>query len=250
MSRRNGGLSYAQLGRTLLTVALTVGAACATGGVDVRATRPSVFGNGSQTASYVASIKDKFSPDTAYYWNYGGASLEFQPLDTTQRINWNSLLNPSGRGAVVARVRNTSNATFTDGTFTLEPYNVAHQDAYVWVGVAKLSNGTSTHMGFGVYTLSTTGDVTGEWSLVAPAKIQTCPNAKPRTKPAIHAQHPASDGPCHDIGQTNPSMITRLASLAIPEAHAATTHTASAALAGLGGLWISCSGGCCQVSTM
>jgi len=249
MSKRNRGLTSTQLGRTLFTVVLTLGAACATGGSGEHtfAKRPSVFGNGSETAAYITSIKDNFSPDTAYFWNYGGAQLEFQPLDTTQKINWHALLN-SDRGGVVARVRNTSNTTFVDGTFTLDPYNVSQQDAYVWVGVAKLSNGTSTYKGFGVYTLNTDGVVSGEWSLVAPSKIELCPNARARTKPAIHEQHPPTDGPCH-IVQTNPSMLTRLASVAIPEAHAATTNFSSASFAALGGLWISCSGGCCRVST-
>jgi hypothetical protein len=256
VSRTRNGRYNAQLGQTLFAVLSAVTMACTpsgthNGGVGVLAS-PQEFGNGAPTSNYVRQLN--FSPDTSYFAPYactgcsGEVTLEFQPLADTYNVDWVPAVNAPNRGSVVARVRNVSNETFNDGNFKLEPYNVTHQYAYAWVGHAKRNDGTDW-LGFGVYTLNeSTGVVTGEWSLVAPAKIQVCTTANPHTKPAIHKMPPPSVA-CHYLAQNNPSIITRLASLAIPKAYAASTRSATAALGGLGGLWISCSGGCCQVST-
>lgn len=240
----------AQTGRILFGVAMGIAAmSCATSGsgVGLKAYRPMVFGaDGGETLNYLATLN--FSADTSYFASYsGGVILEFQPLDTTYKVTWAPLVNPGQKGSVVARLRNVSSSPFTDGDFTLDPYNSSHQYAYLWVGTAKKSDGTEWR-GFGVYTLNNAGTVSGEWSLVAPQKIQVCATANPHKRPAIHETPPPSTG-CRFLAENIPSVTTRLASLIMPNAYASTRAATAALAGGLGGLWISCSGGCCQIST-
>jgi hypothetical protein len=104
--------------------------------------------------------------------------------------------------------------------------------AYAWVG----QNGPDpiNDRGFGVYRLGPNGLTAGSWFVSK--DVQHCDNPATRGKPAVKAQHPP--------GQTC-SPITVSASFGVKPAYGATT-TKGVMLSG--GLWISCSGGCCQVS--
>ena len=143
-------------------------------------------------------------------------------------------------GDVVAQVMNIGNATFTDGGFTLAP----NQVAYIWVGEVRFE-GAPTR-GYGVYTLSNTGYIAGEWSVAPLSKIQFCSNTANRRKPSIKANHPGPDN-CAPIALA-PTKTNRLASLGVSAAFAAPATSASSAVAAIGGLWISCAGGCCKLS--
>jgi hypothetical protein len=182
-----------------------------------------------------------FTADSSYIRSYGATSLMFLPRDKAQGINWQAALGSRHPGDVVAQVINIGNSTFTDGGFTLAP----NQVAYMWVGEVRYE-GAPTR-GVGVYTLSNTGYVAGEWSVYPLSKIKFCRNNANRRKPAIKAEHPGPDN-CEPIALGPTSKTTRLASLGMSAAFAAPAPSASTALAALGGLWISCAGGCCKVS--
>jgi len=238
------------LRQALVSTLIVAGIACAStqhGGSGARNNAPPKFGNGSQTSGYVSQLH---YAGTSYYNSYPCATgcpdlvvLEFQPVDDTFSFPWAAAVNAPDKGSVVARVINRSDVAFTDGDFTLEPYNTSNQFAYAWVGHATRSNG-SEFVGFGVYTLDGSGKVSGEWSLVASADINICTMANPPSKSAIHRMPPASTN-CHHPLQAGASTVTRLASRSIPSDFVAKPRPLAA---GLGGLWISCSGGCCQVS--
>lgn len=251
MSKTTNRRCTVQMGQTLVLMLMAAGMACAStqqGGEGMRAA-PSKFGNGSSTTNYVSHLDYS---GTSYYASYPCTGctdpviLEFQPVEDTYKFQWEPAVHAVNKGSVVARVINRSDVTFRDDKFTLEPYETSQQSAYAWVGYAIQSNGNDWR-GFGVYTLDGSGKVNGEWSLVEPSKINVCTTATPPSKSAIHKMPPASTG-CHYLSQKGASMVTRLASRAIPSDYPAASR--STAALGIGGLWISCSGGCCQVSTM
>jgi len=256
VSRTRNRRYNVQLGQTLFAIVIAIAMACTPSGKQngggAVIPPPAPFGNGAPTRTYVDSLT--FSPDTSYVGTYpscttcsDSVTLKFEPLDTTFNVKWQPAVTAPNRGSVVARVSNTSNKTFAEGNFKLEPYSTSQQYAYAWIGHAKESDGTTDWLGFGVYTLNAAGVVTGEWSLVPPSKIKVC-TANTHTRPAIHKMPPASTN-CHYLAQNNSSIFTRLASLVMPKAYAATNGRTAIAVGGLGGLWISCSGGCCQVTT-
>ena len=218
-------------------------AGCTHGGRGMLASGPKgAFGNGDETRDYIDGLG--FTADTGYVASYSGATLLFLPRNRAQNVNWQADLQSQSPGDVVAQVMNISATTFTEGNFSLAQNEVA----YAWVGEVKV-NGATTR-GFGIYKIDSRGFATGEWSVVATDKIKFCRNERSRSKPAIKNQHDGPPTDCSRIVGLDVSRRTRLASLVVSDAYAASTPSATAAFLGLGGLWISCSGGCCQISTM
>lgn len=197
------------------------------------------FGTGSETLDYVDKLG--FTADTAYIGNYSGVNLMFLPREHAQGINWQNDLRTGAAGDVVAQVVNISNTTFTDGGFSLAPNEVA----YAWVGEIKYEGNTAR--GFGIYKLNSGGFQAGEWYVYPMSKIKFCENSATRRRPSIKNEHPGPPGDCQPMALGASSGSTRLASLGASVAYAANVRAASSAFV-LGKLWISCAGGCCQVS--
>lgn len=204
------------------------------------------FGNGQETLDYVDGLG--FTADTGYIASYActgcskDVNLMFLPRDHAQNIRWQSKLQQGAPGEVVAQVVNVDNVPFTDGNFTLAP----HEVAYVWVG--EVTYGGASTRGFGIYRLNDAGYLAGEWSVAPISKIKYCPHPNPglRHKPAIKDHH-TGPGDCAAITVAQGTSERRLASLGISAAYAASAAS-STTLAVMGQLWISCSGGCCQVN--
>ena len=259
MSRANGTKGQAQFTRRL-TFVMLAGLLAASSTYCGKKTEETSYmtngpkgtfgnGDGKETLDYVKGLR--FTDDTAYRASYAcdgcspaGVTLMFLPREHAERIAWPAHLQSGQTGEVVAKVVNVDNATFTDGNFTLAP----NDSAYFWVGEVDY-NGAPTR-GFGVYKLTATGTLAGEWS-VRPMTgyIKHCPNPAPRSKPAVRDHH-VGPGVCTQIAVAGSTGKTRLASLGISTAYAASAAVASRMFAALGQLWISCSGGCCQVSTI
>lgn len=205
------------------------------------------FGNGQETRDYVNSLN--FTADSGLVGQYscadpaqcpaGGVRLMFIPEKHAEQRNWKVDLKDGAAGDVVAQVVNVDTVPFPN--LGLAPGAVA----YAWVG--QIGAG-STNRGFGVYRLDSAGFRAGTWNLVPKDSIEWCGNNAARSKPAIKDHHPGS-GTCGPIQVAQVTGAKRLASLGISTAYAATARSASSVLAGMGQLWISCSGGCCQVKT-
>jgi hypothetical protein len=132
-------------------------------------------------------------------------------------------------GHVVAMVVNVDGMTFPDLGLK------SGERAYAWVGQIGPN---ATDRGFAIYKLDANGVATNTWFLTK--DVSHCDNNTLRSKPAIKTAHPAGGPPCARIGAAS-------ASLGILASHTTTPASTGALLAGQ--LWISCSGGCCEVKT-
>jgi hypothetical protein len=211
------------------------------------ARRPNgMFGeNGAETLLYVKGLAFTGAGGLKAPYNCaacpgGKIQLLMIPATTAQNWNWQADLGPGAPGDVVAQVINIDTVKFDE--LNLAPGEVA----YAWVGQIA-ANGAPKNRGFGVYKLDNNGNRAGEWSVVPKDSIEFCPHDTPYDAPSIKTHHEGG-GPCAVITSAAGTGKNRLAGLGISAAYAATARSASTALVGLGQLWITCSGGCCQVN--
>jgi hypothetical protein len=206
------------------------------------------FGNGQETLDYVAGLG--FTADSAYVGSYNCTQcqpqrlvkLMFLPLDRAENVQWQKHLRPKEEGHVVAQIKNFDNAKFVD--LNLDTGEVA----YAWVGEIKYND--APMRGFAIYKLNKQGFVDGQWYTTPLGKIEFCKNSAKRSKPAIKDKHDAmaaGSSACGPMTLASLAENTRLASFGASVAYAAAARSASTLFA-IGKLWISCAGGCCQVS--
>jgi hypothetical protein len=156
-----------------------------------------------------------------------GVRLMLVPEAAAQDRDWESAMQPGRSGHVVAIVMNIDAAPFPD--LNLKPGD----RAYAWVGQIGPN---AADRGFAIYKLDANGVATNTWFKTT--DVSHCDNSDVRSRPAIRTAHKGGGKPCARI-KTGASLAT-LAS-----------HDMSAGLAGVmagKSLWISCSGGCCQVT--
>ena len=156
-----------------------------------------------------------------------GVRLMFIPENNAYNRDWRKAMQKDNEGYVVATVLNVDNMTFSD--LGLEPGKLA----YAWVGQI---GATTADRGFAVYRIDpSTGLRQATWSETD--SVSHCDNAAYRDKPSVKDKHPGS-GTC--------TPITIAESVFGPRAAYAATSR-SAFQPELSGLWISCTGGCCEV---
>ena len=156
-----------------------------------------------------------------------GVRLMLVPEANAAERDWESAMQPGRSGHVVAIVMNMDGVTFPD--LNLKP----GERAYAWVGQIGTS---AADRGFAIYKLDANGVATNTWFKTT--DVSHCDNSDVRSKPAIKTAHPTGGAPC--------ARIKTGASLATLASHN-TSSEMTAAMIG-GSLWISCSGGCCQVT--
>jgi hypothetical protein len=165
----------------------------------------------------------------------GSVRLMFIPEATAYKVDWGKAMKKDAEGDVVAAVVNVDGIDFPD--LNLAP----GERAYAWVG--QVGPDPDKDRGFAVYKLDQYGKVEGNpWWLTLKDKIQHCDNGQARDKPAIHETHKPGET-CKTI--TASSGFGGGASLAY-----AAVPAAMALAPGGGSLWISCSGGCCEVGAL
>lgn len=150
------------------------------------------------------------------------------PEAAAQERDWESAMQPGRAGHVVAIVMNIDAAPFPD--LNLKPGD----RAYAWVGQIGPN---AADRGFAIYKLDANGVATNTWFKTT--DVSHCDNSDVRSKPAIKTAHKAGGKPCARIKSGSASVGTL------------TSHSMSVGLTGgMAGrsLWISCSGGCCQVT--
>lgn len=206
------------------------------------------FGNGQETLDYVNGLG--FTADSSYIDDYDCTEcqprrlvkLMFLPLDRAENVQWQKHLRRDEKGQVVAQIKNIDKVKFAD--LDLDTGEVA----YAWVGEIKYNNAPTR--GFAIYKLNKQGFVDRQWYTTTLDRIEFCKNSAKRTKPAIKDKHDAmaaTSSPCGPISVASRTGDIRLASFGASVAYAAAARSTSMTLA-IGKLWISCSGGCCQVS--
>jgi hypothetical protein len=154
-----------------------------------------------------------------------GVRLMIIPEASAEQRDWESAMQPNRAGHVVAMVINVDGPTFTDLGLK------SGERAYAWVGQIGT---TANDRGFAIHKLGPKGVTAYTWFKTK--DVSWCDNPEIRSKPAVKTDHPAGGKPCVRIG-------TQSASMASLPSH--TTMGRASML--LGGLWISCSGGCCEV---
>jgi len=155
-----------------------------------------------------------------------GVRLMIIPEASAEQRDWESAMQANRSGHVVAMVINVDGMTFPDLNLK------SGERAYAWVGQI---GSTSTDRGFAIYKLGPKGVTTNSWFVTK--NVSHCDNSDIRSKPAVKTSHPGG-GTCVPIAGSSASTASFTALTT------STTHTSMAA----GGLWISCSGGCCQVT--
>jgi hypothetical protein len=156
-----------------------------------------------------------------------GVRLMIIPESSAEQRDWESAMEPNRSGHVVAMVVNVDGMTFPDLGLK------SGERAYAWVGQIGPN---ATDRGFAIYRLDANGVTTNTWYLTR--DVSHCDNDEIRSKPAIKTAHPAGGSPCVRIG---------LASAPVGILASNTTIPASTGALLAGQLWISCSGGCCEV---
>jgi hypothetical protein len=154
-----------------------------------------------------------------------GVRLMLIPEAAAEERDWESAMQPGRSGHVVAIVMNVDGATFSD--LNLKP----GERAYAWVGQIGPK---AIDRGFAIYKIDASGVATHTWFKTT--DVSHCDNYSVRSKPAIKTAHPVGGPPCVKIKTGTASLASR---------------DISGGMTGLmvgGSLWISCSGGCCQVT--
>ncbi|HUQ18115.1 MAG TPA: hypothetical protein VM099_00770 [Gemmatimonadaceae bacterium] len=166
----------------------------------------------------------------------GGAAsvrLKILPEANAHRYDIASAFGPGTIGGFILAI-----VVNTDSSHSFGPLSLAPGDtAYLWAGSTQNAGKV-----FGFYKIRSTGQAEG---VAKAASGAYCAASGPRTKPAVHipmyqCQSTAIYGSSSTVSSPEPRSLYRLASNTILAA--TMLHTQ--------GLWISCSLGCCQVSSV
>jgi hypothetical protein len=181
-----------------------------------------------------SSLVDDFTCEkcTTGYQKAGYIRLLIVPEARAHKVNWQDAVKKGEEGAVVAMVINIDRKTLPE--IELPPGGVA----YAWVGQIDASG----NRGFGVYRINKTGMRVGEpWWVTS--TLLHC-NHKEHDTPAVKRHHEAKPGdePCTPIAPAASSASSQNVRLA----STSWAHFIAPAKGG-GSLWVSCTGGCCEV---
>lgn len=166
---------------------------------------------------------------TTGYLKNGYIRLMFIPENDAHHVDWADAAEKGGRGEVVALVINMDIKTLPE--IDLPPGGIA----YAWVGQIDAID----TRGFGIYRIDKTTGMRAGMGWWVTATLKHCPD-KEHNKPAIKKNHPITvPDVCNPIASGTPSGSVSLAS---------TSPGLFMLPPGDGGsLWVSCSGGCCEV---
>lgn len=199
-------------------------------------------------------LKAQTPHDTSYTANYpcagyegcpssGVVKLKFTPKAGAHGVRWQTILTASTTGAT--RIGTVSNVDIVK----FPPLDLAAGSSSAGLFIGQIGPDPVTDRGFGIYKVDSQGQRVGQpWWKKAAAEITYCEPQPPtpypggRTKAAIHSKDTS-----HEMGwncsplapSAQSSASNRITSLV-----AAPRRTQPLSL------WISCSGGCCDVGGM
>lgn len=202
--------------------------------------------NAAKTKAYLKKIEKDFpvAPGAFFVDSYcpnenpcvesEKAQLMFVAQKKAHTRDWKKALRHDEEGHIVAKVINV-------GTIRYAPFDLGPGEvAYAWIGQANDAGAR----GFAVYKLdSNSGNVLAmgwDTPTVKYCKYESDPSWTESHLERTHHQ---------TSGETCSSITVSDASSSISAAYAATTTLSTSLAIGAGQLWISCSGGCCQIKT-
>jgi len=199
--------------------------------------------NGAATLNYVnrlgftgaGSLISKFDCATC---PDGKILLLIIPETGANNRNWQADVVANNPGDVVAQVINIDTVAFPE--LSLDTGEVA----YAWVGQIGAN---PNDRGFGVYKLNADGTRAATRWVTPKTQMKFCPHDDPQPAPRIKTKHEGT-GPCNYFTALPAAGKNRLGWLGVSPAYGAAAPSVSTAFVGIGGLWITCSGGCCQIS--
>jgi hypothetical protein len=184
--------------------------------------------NATATRNYLLALgwgdnlPDSQIVDTATFkWDNDSALIRVVPNDTANTVSWDSALASGGAGYFVAKIYNLEDKT-------ISPLGIGKlKFGYLWVG--ELSGGAR---GVAVYTVKNNGKIDGSPKVLS--YLGRC-----------ESQHPYSGVKLTDGNKCGFGAATGTSSTAPKYILASMTNSAFAVGKGL---WITCQGGCCEVS--
>lgn len=186
-------------------------------GVDRTATRNYLLSLG-----WGDNLPDSQVVEAQLTWGNNSGTVRIVPAVTANSVSWQSALG-GGPGHFVAKIYNLENKPL--GPFGLGPL----EDGYLWIGEIS-----TNQRGVAIYTVKNSGV-----AVRAPVNLTLAGYCQePHAVPSVKLQEPR----CPPIGdaaqQTGASNGPRIF---------LASATSAAVSQGGRGLWVSCSGGCCEV---
>jgi len=178
------------------------------------------FGNTAQTERFDGTLK---CPDPAKCGNNSSVTLTIVPSDYV--VDWDGAIKGTKNGHIVAKVFNAGYQPF--GYWNL---NADDHLAYIWIGQFQGGRGAA------LYAMRN-GKLTRIFTFTG---VKKC--SKDAGPPGVHFNMPAS---CTEPIGALPSREVRLASLSTDKLMAQFLPAQGRGVNG--GLWVSCSAGCCEV---
>lgn len=153
-------------------------------------------------------------------------NIRIVPSDSAFRVDWDKAISGTGNGYFVAKIYNRENAAIAALGIP------ANETGYLWVG--KLADGEG---GVAIVTVKNNGKARIAKKLTWD---NFCEESHPRSRVELTEGKKCDPRPAGKTSAARPAAVM-LASNVGPAA-----SSSSSFLAGLG-LWITCSGGCCEV---
>ena len=164
--------------------------------------------------------------------------LQVDPEDRAHEVDWFLAARDSYTGgAIVAKIKNISNGTSTE--LGLSGRN---DSVFVWVGPIQ-DNYAETGVAFYKFDANGNGRRVGSTKYYSVLRCKDSYNTKPSVSHYVN----------HDDDNPEVCKLTVLGPTAaqvraaVPPGVQLASHTTMPIVAAYGGLWISCSGGCCDV---
>jgi hypothetical protein len=179
----------------------------------------------------------------------GLVKLKFTPRSRADTVNWLNRVMANAPGTMVGTLTNVD-------VYAFGPLDIAANGGKAGLWVGQIGPDPVKDRGFGIYKLDSHGNRVGQpWWKKTADQITYCqppsstPNPSPRTRPAIHTKDTA-----HEMGWNCaplvPAANAQSSSSNSPNYHGMSLVSAPRRIQGISPLWISCSGGCCDIGAM
>jgi len=178
----------------------------------------------------------------------GLVKLKFTPRSRADTVNWLNRVMANAPGTMVGTLTNVD-------VYAFGPLDIAANGGKAGLWVGQIGPDPVKDRGFGIYKLDSHGNRVGQpWWKTTADQITYCqppsptPNPGGRTRPAIHIKDTSHEmgWNCGPLAPTNQSSAYQKS----PSSQKMSLVSAPLRAQGLSHLWISCSGGCCDIGAM
>ena len=174
----------------------------------------------------------------------GLVKLKFTPRSRGDTVRWQEHIKANAAGAMVGTVTNVDSYAFG-------PLDLAANGGKAGLWVGQIGPDPVNDRGFGIYKLDSHGNRVGQpWWKKTADQITYCeppsptPNPGGRTRPAIHTKDTS-----HEMGWNCNPFVAASSYQSTSRSRSALLISAPRRSQGVS-LWISCSGGCCDIGSL